>query len=645
MSFKVARPIVDSQEVERLRDENAALRASLQSAQALIKIAPAFFGYVSPDGVILDLNDLALQVIGTPRNQVIGRLFWESPWWQPLPASAERIRNAVVDGAKGNPSRFDIEYWAVLDGIGQKRWVELTVTPFRDESDSVTQLAVAGIDITERKQAAQEVERSRQELHDFFMQAPVPMVIVSGPKHLFTLANPLYEKFVGRSVVGKTVLEAFTQEEVAHFIPLLDGVYQTGIPYVGKEIPLHIPDENGTIQNHWVNLGYHPFRDALGEVKGILAVLQDVTELVGARMKAEAGEAHFRQIANAMPQIIWTATPDGFVDWYNDWWYKYTGYPHGTHWDDPEKQPMHPEDVARTWPVWKESLTTGKAYEIEQRFKQGSDGQYRWHRVRGLPVRDSEGRIVKWVGGNMDVHDQKMSVQTLEEERLLREQFVATLTHDLRTPLTAARMRAQMMVRRVSDPAVFHKAAARIVENIDRADQMIRDLLDSNRIKAGEKLPIDVTQFEAKDIIETTVEELSSIHGDRFTVNVPESLQVYWSRDGIRRILENLCNNAVKYGSRDRRVSVSVEPKQTQVEIRIHNHGQSISAADQKSLFDPFRRVALAQLNDEKGWGLGLTLVRGIAEAHGGTVSVESSPEKGTTFVVTLPTDSRSAQF
>jgi PAS domain S-box-containing protein len=404
-------------------------------------------------------------------------------------------------------------------------------------------------------------------------------------------------------------------------------------------------DGSRFFSNGVVNL----LRDAEGHLLGFVKVLRDDTERINAEAErkkaAEAlsqSEERFRQISNALPQIIWTATAEFFVDWYNDWWYKYLGLPRGTRWDDSDTLPMHPEDVERTRPRLKEAVESGKDFFMEQRFRRGSDGQYRWHLVRGVPVRDSDGRIVKWIGANTDIHDQKTLTTRLEEERELRERFVATLSHDLRTPLTTAKLNAQMLARKGSDPTVLHKLTARISENLDRADQMIRDLLDANRIQAGEKLSIEIADCDLTAVARDTLEELSLVHGDRFVLNAPEVIQGYWSCSGIRRIIENLCHNAIKYGSHDRPVTIRLARHgPDEVSISVHNWGEPVSPEDQQVLFQPYRRTGSAQSGAQKGWGLGLTLVEGLAKAHRGRVEVESTRETGTTFTVTLARDPR----
>lgn len=119
----------------------------------------------------------------------------------------------------------------------------------------------------------QNVDAEKQ-LSDFFMQAPVPMVILLGKEHRFLIANPPYEKLIGWSATGKTVLEVFSPEEVGHFVPLLDGVYETGQPYVGKELLLQMKSDDGQVVDHWIDIDYHPFREDDGTIKGILAIVQ-----------------------------------------------------------------------------------------------------------------------------------------------------------------------------------------------------------------------------------------------------------------------------------------------------------------------------------------------------------------------------------
>jgi signal transduction histidine kinase len=244
------------------------------------------------------------------------------------------------------------------------------------------------------------------------------------------------------------------------------------------------------------------------------------------------------------------------------------------------------------------------------------------------------------------VESKKLSVSQkevvdLETERGLREVFVSLLTHDLRSPLTAALMSAQLIKRKKDDPEACYTLAGKIADNINRAGQMISDLLDANLISSGGELPLKIEPFNLVELVKKTIEDMVAIHGDRFNFINQECIDGFWDQKGIRRIIENLCNNAIKYGEHTKKVSVSLLQNKDTVQLEVQNYGELISEVDQKTLFEQFHRSESAQKSNKKGWGLGLTLVRGVVEAHGGSIAVKSDVVNGTVFTVILPMDSR----
>lgn len=234
------------------------------------------------------------------------------------------------------------------------------------------------------------------------------------------------------------------------------------------------------------------------------------------------------------------------------------------------------------------------------------------------------------------------TVQTLENERDLRETFVQTLTHDLRNPLTAAKMSAQLILRKAEHSDFIHKQASRVIQNVDRADEMIRDLLDANRIRAGQPLPLQLAECDLQEVLVGTLDDLTTLFGNRFVLESPPSLTGCWDCASLQRVIENLCNNAIKYGDKREPIRVTLsEKKNSKVELLVNNQGAPISSEDQTKLWQAFHRTESAQQSGLKGWGIGLTVVKGLVEAHGGTVDLESTLENGTTFSVSLPRDSR----
>jgi signal transduction histidine kinase len=226
------------------------------------------------------------------------------------------------------------------------------------------------------------------------------------------------------------------------------------------------------------------------------------------------------------------------------------------------------------------------------------------------------------------------TIATLHVERGMRERFVATLAHDLRGPLSAARFAAELIAR---EPARRQELAIRVERNIDRVDRMIRDLLDANRIRAGEPLPLRLELCDLCALAHQVVEEARTMYGERFVVECSE-VRGIWSADELGRALWNLVSNAVKYGAPKQPITISVTASAGGARASVHNLGEPLPAAELASLFDPFYRSTKARAGGNVGWGLGLTLVRGCAEAHGGHARV-SSDQTGTTFSIELPLD------
>lgn len=234
------------------------------------------------------------------------------------------------------------------------------------------------------------------------------------------------------------------------------------------------------------------------------------------------------------------------------------------------------------------------------------------------------------------------SLRELELERDLRERFVSALSHDLRTPLAIAKMGAQVLKMKTEDSAEIEEMADRISLSVDRADRMIRDLLDANRIKAGVGIPINMQECRLDIIIDYVVNDLKEIYGQRFHVkNELTEIKGYWDDMAVHRLIENLVINAVKYGAQDSAVTIRLTADDEYVEIAVHNQGKVISEEEQKYLFNQYNRAKSAIASGQVGWGIGLSLVKGIAEAHSGFVRVESTKEAGTTFYIKLPLDAR----
>jgi signal transduction histidine kinase len=238
----------------------------------------------------------------------------------------------------------------------------------------------------------------------------------------------------------------------------------------------------------------------------------------------------------------------------------------------------------------------------------------------------------------LDVFDQTVSdvaVRFAEVQNEIKEHFSLTLVHDLRAPIAVARMWVYTIQRDATLSPTTLKAAEKIDKTIERLDSMLMELLDVSRIRAGLEIDFELEEMRLDELVKETVEDMKESHGNRFELHADEPTTGAWNRPGLRRVLENLIVNALKYGSQDKPVRITLTQSAAQVELTVHNDGNPIPIEIQPTLFEKFLRASTATSNT--GWGLGLALVSGMVAAHHGTVRIESSEAKGTDFIVVLP--------
>ncbi|RYZ80922.1 MAG: HAMP domain-containing histidine kinase, partial [Proteobacteria bacterium] len=214
----------------------------------------------------------------------------------------------------------------------------------------------------------------------------------------------------------------------------------------------------------------------------------------------------------------------------------------------------------------------------------------------------------------------------------LNDQFVATLTHDLRNPIGAAKLSTDLLMRKLSAPVTeneFEKLkdlAARASRNLFRTDRMIQYLLDSNQVQSGKKLQLTLKDSNLALILREILQDLPSSNRDRINL-LSENVQILADAPLIRRAVENLISNAFKYGAFDTPVSIKLSSVLGRALISVHNEGTAIPFKEQQKIFDLSHRTQSAVDGEARGWGLGLAFVRAVCEAHGGSVSIDSASE------------------
>ncbi|PSR55826.1 hypothetical protein AHMF7605_21150 [Adhaeribacter arboris] len=375
-------------------------------------------------------------------------------------------------------------------------------------------------------------------------------------------------------------------------------------------------------------------------LKGIAA--QAAVAIDNARLFESNLEAEQRTklVLESIPLLAWTALPNGYINYFNKRWYEYSGLPveptKGEEW----QSIMHPDDLENTGKIWQQAMDTGETFEIEIRLKRAADNSYRWHLTRATVVKDTEGKILFWVGTCTDVDDVKKAQQSLikKNEELSRinqdlDNFVYTASHDLKTPV----IHIQQLIQVLHEQAQFQTADAEILQelldkSLKQLQHTIQDLseivkVQKNQEAAVEKLELAQIIEEVKVSLQVAISET-----DAKIITRLEQLPILpFSRVNLKSILYNLISNGLKYRSAKRTpeitVTSSLQPGYYKVSVSDNGLGMDLAQRGHK-LFQMFSRFH----DHVPGSGIGLYIVNRIIKNNGGYIEVESKLDEGTTF-------------
>ncbi|TCZ83633.1 PAS domain-containing protein [Lysobacter sp. N42] len=718
-----------------------------------------------PEQVLL-YNDGYIPVLGGRHPAAFGMRFaevWPDIW--------DGVEPIVRRTYAGEASRHEDHPWLLDRGDHREQvWISFAYTPVEGDDGAVLGFHCSFHETTAtvlaERTRAQELDRLRA----MFEQAPGFVALLSGPDHVFTLANAAYMRLVGgRDVLGQPVARALPETVGQGFIALLDHVYASGERYVGSRVPIDLADDHGDVQRRYLDFLYQPVRDAAGAITGIFvqgadvtaqfhteeelraiteaasaaaleaeadrarlgALLQaapvgigyagpdgrlqlvnqanydlwgafplakpveeydywrawwadgsprhgqrlaaqdwglaralagedvagevtggvvaqvDISDRVAAEARLRESEARFRTIADAMPQMVWSTRADGWADYFNRQWYAFTGLPDGACDGFAWVESLHPDDRARAAAHWAHCAATGELYEIEYRMRHHS-GEYRWVLGRGLPVRDAEGRVIRWMGTCTDIHGQKLARAALEQsEAALRQadrrkdEFLAMLAHELRNPLAPIRTAAEVIALPGTSPARMREAGRVIARQVGHMTNLVDDLLDVSRVTRGQ---VELTRevFDLREAVRAAVEQvrpLAEARAHSLAVRVEAGpLWVDGDRTRLTQVVANLLNNAVKYTPPAGRVEVDAHLAGGRLRIGVCDDGPGIEPDLLPHVFELFTQGTRTLDRAQGGLGIGLALVRGLVELHGGRVEATSDGVGcGACFTVELP--------
>ena len=356
------------------------------------------------------------------------------------------------------------------------------------------------------------------------------------------------------------------------------------------------------------------------------------------RLRAPAPESdeieRLRAIVETLPGMVWTALPDGRIDWLGEHWYGYTGMarlrrPDAHAWLDR----LHPDDAARARAAWQRAMATGQAYAAEYRLR-AQDGSHRWFLARAQPQRASDGRILRWCGSCTDI-------DALKRTQRLTDGFVALVSHALRTPLNAILGWTQVLQKRPEDLDTVRQVADVVERNARAQVRMVDDLLDASRLAAG-SLALSREPVELRALVQAAVDEIGPlaqarhIEIDERAGAAPVPVEADAAR--LRQVLSILLSNALQATREDGRITVRVGIDAGRASVEVADDGCGIAPDELAAVFDRFRSAGAELSRRPSGLGLGLSIARGLVELHGGSIEAASSgPGRGAAFTVRLP--------
>ena len=524
--------------------------------------------------------------------------------------------------------------------------VSLTVSPVIDHQKRVIGASKIARDITEQKRVENTLRRSEQDLSDFFDNASTGLHWV-GPDGIIMRVNQAELNLLGYSreeYVGHHIAEFHVDQPI-----IQDILGRLAGGETLREYPARIRCKDGSILDVLINSNVL-FEE--GKFIHTRCFTRDVTRHKRAEEALRESEDRFRTMADNIAQFAWTADPTGWIFWYNQRWYEYTGTTfeemQGRGWE----KVYHPDHLDRVVTKWREAHSTGEPWEDTFPLR-GLDGAYRWFLSRALPVRDAKGRIIRWFGTNTDITELREAQASLlaSEERLRRqssalaeankelEEFSYSVSHDLRAPLRT--IDAFSRIVEEDHGSHLNAEASRCLTIVRKAagyaGELIDDLLELSRLgRQGMKFSMVTMEKLARE----TVDDLSTLQeGRQIHLTVGQLPPCQGDKRFLKLVWANLLTNAFKYtkNRNECRIEVGWMPDDASAEsvtYYVKDDGVGFDMKYVHKLFGVFQR--LHRKEDFEGTGVGLAIVQRIVLRHGGRVWAEGKVDGGATFFFSL---------
>ena len=556
---------------------------------------------------------------------------------------------------------------------GTIHWVKVQGQYLFDRSGKPISISGIVLDITEQKEKASalaeaeaQLRSSEERFRNMVLQAPVAISILTGRDLIIETANNSMLDVWGKdeAIIGKPLIEALPELAGQGVIDSMQHVYDSGIAQYGSEM-LNRIRRDGQLEDTYFNIVYAPVRDNAWRVSGVTTIAVDVTGQVMSRQAIEKSELRFRTLLETIAQITWTSTPSGKIDFFNQRWYDYTGLHPDEIEDSSWQAAIHPDDLTNTLATYEKALADGTTFELENRYRHGADGQYRWHLNRALPIRDETGEITLWVGTATDIQTQKQIATELEQQVQARteqlmasnddlrrsnenlEKFAYVASHDLQEPLRKIQSFGDILKNQYgSQLGEGVNYLERMQSGASRMSMLIKDLLLFSRISTRQEASLPVVLNQVLTSL------LDDLEVGKAQIVVDELPTVMGDESQLRQLFLNLLSNALKFQKPDTipLIQVNVDQvvasqlpphckpaRQTAVYhcIRVIDNGIGFDEKYLDRIFQVFQR--LHNRSAYAGTGIGLAVCEKVAANHGGAITAMSQPGQGATFAIYLP--------
>ncbi|MGO9372596.1 MAG: PAS domain S-box protein [Syntrophobacteraceae bacterium] len=652
----------------------AQARAKALEVQAKLAVEQEFHLFVSEvkdyaifmldtAGCVVSWNMGAEQIKGYQADEIIGRP--HSCFYTP------------EDNARGWPGQFlqraasegrvEDEGWRVCKD-GSRFWANVVLTALHDKEGSLRGFSKVTRDVTERKQA-EEALREQREWLSVTLSSIGDAVMATDTKDRITFLNP-----IAAALTGWRIEEAVGQRVQNIFRIINEQTRQTAEDIVSRVLRegciVALADHTALITRdaHEMPIADSaaPIRDGTGNVIGVVLVFHDVTEKRRTQDSLHESEERFRVMANSIPQLAWIAEADGYIFWYNQRWYNYTGTTpeqmEGWGWQSVHNSETLPGVLER----WKGSISTGNPFDMVFPLR-GADGIFREFLTRVEPVKNANGDVVQWCGTNTDISERKQLEEELRksrdelemsvEERTRElnqavsqlqaannelEAFSYSVSHDLRAPLRAIESFSHIIMEDYTEKLDFEgkEALAFIRDNTRNMGQLIDDLLAFSRLGRQE---MRVAELDMAKMAHQVFSDLKLTAVDR-TIDFHVGALPTAPGDPalIRQVFSNLIANAIKFTRPNECAVIEVEGRDNGNEhiYLIRDNGVGFDMKYVHKLFGVFQRLHSA--DEFEGTGVGLALVQRIVHRHGGRVWAEGKVGGGATFFFSLPAERNS---